>query len=56
MLTDTLGAPALEAAGERALGTAVGIAIAGLAFLVYGEWAEPGARANLKGSDPLGSV
>ena len=45
VLTDTLGAPALEAAGERALATAVGIAIAGLAFIVYREWAEPAAPA-----------
>ena len=44
LLTDTLGTPALEAAGERAVGTVIGIAIAGLAFVVYGEWAEPGAR------------
>jgi len=37
LLTDTLGAPALDAAGERALGTALGIVVAALAFRVFGE-------------------
>ena len=37
LLTDTLGAPALDAAGERALGTALGILVAALAFRVFGE-------------------
>jgi hypothetical protein len=32
---DTLGEPALEAAGQRALGTAVGLAIVFLAFVVW---------------------
>jgi hypothetical protein len=37
LLTDTLGAPALDAAGERALGTALGIVVAAVAFRVFGE-------------------
>ena len=37
LLSDTLGFPALEAADERAIATAIGIAVAGLAFLVFGE-------------------
>jgi uncharacterized membrane protein YccC len=32
---DTLGEPALEAAGQRALGTAVGLAIIFLAFVIW---------------------
>jgi hypothetical protein len=39
LLADTLGEPALEAAGQRALATAIGIAIAGAAFLL---WSNPG--------------
>jgi len=39
LLADTLGEPALEAAGQRALATAIGIAIAAAAFLI---WANPG--------------
>jgi hypothetical protein len=35
LLTDTLGEAALDAAGQRALGTALGIAIAALAFLLW---------------------
>ncbi|MGD9736229.1 MAG: FUSC family protein [Solirubrobacterales bacterium] len=35
LLSDTLGEPALEAAGQRALGTAVGLAIVFLAFVVW---------------------
>lgn len=38
LLADTLGEPALEAAGQRAYGTAIGIAIAALAFLL---WSNP---------------
>jgi Fusaric acid resistance protein-like len=38
LLADTLGEPALEAAGQRALATAIGIAIAGAAFLI---WSNP---------------
>jgi uncharacterized membrane protein YccC len=35
LLTDTVGEPALEAAGQRALGTAVGLAIVFLAFVLW---------------------
>jgi hypothetical protein len=35
LLADTLGEPALHAAGQRALATAIGIAIAAAAFLVW---------------------
>jgi Fusaric acid resistance protein-like len=35
LLTDTLGEPALQADAQRALGTAIGIAIAWLAFRIY---------------------
>jgi Fusaric acid resistance protein-like len=35
LLSDTLGEPALRVAGQRALGTAIGIAIAGAAFLLW---------------------
>jgi hypothetical protein len=38
LLADTLGEPILEAAGQRALATAIGIAIAAAAFLV---WSNP---------------
>lgn len=38
LLADTLGEPALEAAGQRALATAIGIAIAAIAFLI---WSNP---------------
>jgi hypothetical protein len=41
LLTDHLGEPALQAAGERGLGTALGILIALLAFVV---WPNPGER------------
>jgi hypothetical protein len=37
LLTDTLGASAFESAGERALGTALGIVVAALAWRVFGE-------------------
>ena len=37
LLTDTLGAGALDAAGERALGTVLGIIVAALAFRAFGE-------------------
>jgi hypothetical protein len=43
LLADTLGEPALEAAGQRALGTAVGIAIAGAAFLI---WSNPAGEGK----------
>jgi hypothetical protein len=39
LLTDTLGEPALHAAGQRVVGTGIGIAIAFLAFVV---WPNPG--------------
>ncbi len=39
MLADSIGEPALQAADERALGTALGILIAGAAFLL---WPNPG--------------
>jgi uncharacterized membrane protein YccC len=35
LLTDTLGEPAFDAAGQRALGTAIGLAIVFLAFVVW---------------------
>ena len=37
LLTDTLGASPFDAAGERALGTALGILVAALAFRAFGE-------------------
>jgi Fusaric acid resistance protein-like len=37
LLTDTLGSPAFDSAGERALGTALGILVAALAFRVFGD-------------------
>jgi hypothetical protein len=49
LLTDTLGAQAIAAADERALATAIGIAVAGLAFWVWGEADEralDGGRAS----------
>jgi uncharacterized membrane protein YccC len=39
LLTDTLGEPAFHAAGQRATGTALGILIAFLAFVL---WPNPG--------------
>ncbi len=39
LLTDTLGEGAFDAAGQRAIGTAVGIAISALAFVL---WPNPG--------------
>jgi uncharacterized membrane protein YccC len=35
LLADTLGEPALEAAGQRAIATAIGISIASAAFLLW---------------------
>jgi len=53
LLADTLGEPALEAAGQRAYGTAIGIAIAALAFLL---WSNPrrgeGERSDAALSPP----
>jgi hypothetical protein len=45
LLTDTLGEPAFHAAGQRALGTALGIVIAFLAFLI---WPNPGEGRGLR--------
>lgn len=45
LLTDTLGEGAFDAAGQRALGTAIGIAIAFLAFLI---WPNPGEGRVVK--------
>lgn len=47
LLADTLGEPALRAAGQRALGTAIGIAIAAVAFLI---WSNP-ASGEVAGGD-----
>ena len=41
LLTDALGASPFEAAGERALGTALGILVAALAFRAFGEASRP---------------
>jgi Fusaric acid resistance protein-like len=55
LLTDTLGEAAFEAAGQRAAGTALGIAIAFVAFLL---WPNPGQgggariRASRAGPSP----
>jgi Fusaric acid resistance protein-like len=49
LLADTLGEPALHAAGQRALATAIGIAIAGASFLV---WSNP-QRGEEDPGDPL---
>lgn len=46
LLADTLGEPALLAAWERAAGTAIGIAIAFAAFLI---WPSPGEGTQLEG-------
>ncbi len=45
LLTDTLGEPALQAADERATGTAIGILIAFLAFLL---WPNSGERETVR--------
>ena len=41
---DTLGEPALEAAGQRALGTVIGLAIIFLAFVIWPNREEPPSR------------
>jgi uncharacterized membrane protein YccC len=46
LLADSIGEAALRAAGQRALATAIGIAIAGAAFLVWANPARGGARAS----------
>jgi hypothetical protein len=43
LLADTLGEPAWHAAGQRAIATAIGIAIAGATFLL---WSNPGERTE----------
>jgi uncharacterized membrane protein YccC len=43
LLADTLGEPALHAAGQRALATAIGIAIAAAAFLL---WSNPSKKLD----------
>ncbi len=43
LLADTLGEPAWHAAGQRAIATAIGIAIAGASFLL---WSNPGEEAQ----------
>ncbi len=50
LLTDTLGEPAFHAAGQRALGTALGIVIAALAFVV---WPNPGEGGREPETSPL---
>ncbi|HEU4392056.1 MAG TPA: FUSC family protein [Solirubrobacterales bacterium] len=45
LLSDTLGEPALEAADERAIGTALGILIAFLAFAI---WPNPGEGGGVR--------
>jgi hypothetical protein len=46
LLADTLGAPAFDAAGQRAYATAIGIAIAGAAFLIWSNPGEGGGEAR----------
>jgi fusaric acid resistance family protein len=43
LLADSIGEPALRAAGQRALGTAIGIVIAGAAFVI---WSNPPPRGR----------
>jgi Fusaric acid resistance protein-like len=50
LLADTLGEPALHAAGQRALATAIGIAIAGVAFLI---WSNPRSGEEAPGEPRL---
>jgi hypothetical protein len=50
LLADTLGEPALEAAGQRGLATAIGIAIAAVAFLV---WSNPKRGEGAPTQSPL---
>jgi hypothetical protein len=45
LLTDALGTSPIEAADERAIGTAIGIAVAAIAFWIWGE--APAPRAGL---------
>ncbi|HEU4945478.1 MAG TPA: FUSC family protein [Solirubrobacterales bacterium] len=48
MLADSIGEPALQAADERALGTALGIVIAGLSFVF---WSNSAAHPEDPGTD-----
>jgi hypothetical protein len=50
LLADTLGEPALHAAGQRAIATAIGIAIAGASFLL---WSNPGRGEAEREDRPL---
>jgi fusaric acid resistance family protein len=52
LLTDTLGEPAFHAAGQRAAGTALGILIAYLAFVL---WPNPGEGDGKLGEGPVSS-
>ena len=48
LLADTLGEPTLDAAGQRGLATAIGILIAGAAFLLWGNPGDQSQPARLK--------
>ncbi len=50
LLADTLGEPALHAAGQRGLATAIGIAIAAAAFLI---WSNPESESEARAKSPL---
>jgi len=50
LLADTLGEPALHAAGQRAIATAIGIAIAGASFLL---WSNPERGEEASEDRPL---
>lgn len=52
LLADSIGEEALHAAGQRALATAIGIAIAGAAFLIWSNPADPRARR----AEPISSA
>jgi hypothetical protein len=49
LLTDTLGEPAFEAAGQRVTGTALGILIAFVAFMI---WPNPGEGRRVRSALP----
>jgi hypothetical protein len=53
LMADTLGEPALEAAGQRASGTAIGILIAFLAFVI---WPGPGRGRGARSAAPDSSA
>src|SRR5262249_42264031 len=52
LLADSIGEAALHAAGQRALATAIGIAIAGAAFLL---WPNPYKTASGEPAPPVGN-